>query len=90
MKKEIVYQLIMGVLVLIILFLCLRLSKPNEVGRYQHITGLNGLGFLDTKKGIVCVPIKGNWIILDLKKIRPQNKQITTVIKNAGDSLLIP
>ncbi len=83
MKKEFIYQLIIGVLVLIIFFLCLRTPKSNEIGRYQRTDG----GFLDTKEGIACFPVGENWVIWDLKKIRPKNKQIETVINKKGDFL---
>ncbi len=64
-----------------ILFLYLRLSKPNEIGRYQY----SGAGFLDTKEGIICIPGSSGWVIWDLKKIRPKNNQLETVINDKGD-----
>lgn len=77
MKKQFIYWLIIGALIIVFLVQTAfnqpssnpKLINQNEIGRYQCFTNQDGSfrGFLDTKEGFVFLQIKDEWDAWDLK-----------------------
>lgn len=82
MKREFIYWIIIGILIVAIGFLYLKKPQSNEIGRYQYFNAYgNYPAFLDTREGIVCLFWGGqldktNWTSWDLKDIAKSNKAL--------------